>query len=118
MSFQIPDDVKKGKVGGPELAKSTLALYKSCVNKIAMVGYETREQLRENPQAVIDTLNEWFPADDEKARANKRKFYSAIFWILSDIPALESKQMYYDEFQKVKQNYQNPLAGAGFSFVS
>ena len=118
MSFIIPDDVKRGKVGGPDLAKGTLSLYKTCVNKIAMVGYETREHLRENPQAVIDTLNEWFPTDDEKARANKRKFYSAIFWILSDNPALESKQMYYDEFQKVKHNYQNPLAGAGFSFVS
>ena len=118
MSFQIPDDVKKGKVGSPELAKATLALYKSCVNKFAAVGYETREHLRESPKAVIDTLNEWFPEDDDKARASKRKFYSAIFWILSDNPALESKQMYYDEFQKVKQNYKKPVATAGFSFVS
>ena len=108
MSFQIPDDVKKGKVGSPDLAKATLSLYKSCLNKIAAVGYETREHLRESPQAVIETINDWFPTDDDKARANKRKFYSAIFWILSDNPDLESKQMYYDAFQKVKQNYISP----------
>ena len=106
MSFQIPDDVKLGKVGGPALAKTTLALYKGCLNKISAFGYSTREDLQNNQSAVVEAINQLLPGDEEKIRANKRKFYSAIFWILSDDAGLESKQTYYNEFQKVKQNYQ------------
>jgi hypothetical protein len=42
--------------------------------------------------------------DEDKHRAEKRQYLSAIFYALELVP-LEQKQGYYQYFQHVKQNY-------------
>lgn len=106
--FVIPDDVKDGKPGEPPLAKATLTVYKKHLNQLAERGYNMRDDLLSHQQKVVDLINELIPGDTKIDRDKKRKYYSSIFWILSNNKEIASKQIFYNAFQKVKENYVDP----------
>lgn len=105
MPFQIPEGHVKlvAKTGQP-LAARTVINYKTKLNKLAKAGFDTPQKLLENQNLVIAEIKRLVPGDDAKARWEKRKFCSAIFYIL-DKHSLEEKKQYYDFFQTVRDDY-------------
>ncbi len=104
MKFLIPSGhVKISTKSGEPLAARTVLNYKIKLNKLAKAGFDTPEKLLQNQTQVIDEIKKLIPGDDDKSRWEKRKYCSAIFYIL-DKNTLAEKQQYYDYFQTIKQN--------------
>ena len=94
--FQIPNDLSK------PLSAASISIYKAHLNKIAAIGYDTTKLLLENQEKVVEFISNFVEErDDQKARAKRRVFLSAIFWVLEGY-SLEQKKKYYDAFQKAK----------------
>ena len=92
MPFTLPETLTK------ELSPATQKIYKSKLNALAKMGYDTAEALMANKKEVIESIKTLVPDDDAAARQKKRTFLSAIFWCLPGIPA---KNPYYTYYQEV-----------------
>lgn len=93
-----------GKNKGKPISKNTVKIYKKLLDRLADAEIDTKDKLAENQEQVIVVIEAVVDADDEDGRALKRQYYSAIFYALDEYP-LETKKLYYDYFQKAKQNY-------------
>ena len=117
MPFEPITHVKINKSTGAPISKKWVGTYKSILNKLATGGIDTKEKLIKESDEVLlmidilfpetspdDTTDEEKQKTQDKARTEKRLYYSAVFYAL-DQYALEFKKPYYDAFQKAKQNY-------------
>ena len=98
--FEVPDDLTK------ELSENTKKVYKTRLNKLAVAGFETKNDLIKKQKDVINLIKERTGGkdDNDENRMERRMFLSAIFWVLNEEP-LKNKKKYYDFFQVSKQNY-------------
>lgn len=104
VKFNIPVDLTK------ELSKNTKVLYTAKLNRLAVEGYASREDLLNHQEAVCNKLFELAGGEDgESNRQTRRIYLCAIFWILHSIP-LEEKRNYYEAFQTSKHSYVAPAA--------
>lgn len=105
MSFEPITHVKITKSGTP-LAKGSVAIYKTRLNRLAQAGYDTIQKLVDQADEIIQFLDLFL--DDKDDAVEKRYYYSAIFYALYLRPKSEQKP-YYDAFQKLKTDYNNYL---------
>ena len=94
MSFDLP------AISSKTVSKFTRKTYKTHLNKIAEGGYTTIADLQNNPQGVINRINEIMPEDEPKVK--KRVFYSSVFYALADTDFLKTPNPYYRAFQPLK----------------
>lgn len=104
MPFEAITHTKVNKKTGKPISINTVKIYKKLLNRLAEAEIDTKDKLAENQEQVIVVIEAVVDADDEDGRALKRQYYSAIFYALDEYP-LETKKLYYDYFQKAKQNY-------------
>lgn len=105
--FQMPATTVK------ELAESTHRVYVLRLNRLAVAGFETVDDLLKDPKGVLKAIDEYVgPEDTDASRQSRRYFLSAIFYVL---PAdyLAKKNPYYKAFQKAKQSYGKKLTKDG-----
>ena len=104
MPFETITHTKVNPKTNTPISKNSVKIYKSLLNRLAQGGFDTKESLLADPDAVITLIDTVIDGDTDNDRAEKRKYYSAIFYAL-DQYLLQDKQPYYDAFQKAKQNY-------------
>jgi len=100
-TFEPITHVKISKRTGKPLSKVSIKIYKSLLNRLAKAGIATKKDLLEEQQYVIDLLDIIIDTEGELANAEKRKYYSAIFYALEDVPN-EEKTLYHEAFLKAK----------------
>lgn len=100
--FEIPGDLTK------QISGLTQKHYQAKLNRLAAAGFTTRSDLLEKQKEVCTTINEQSGEDNGSGRQMRRLFLSAVFWILHERP-LDEKRVYYEEFQKAKDNYVAPM---------
>jgi hypothetical protein len=93
MPFALPEIFKE-----KDLSVNTQKIYKSKLNALAKLGYDTPEALMANKKEVIAAIEDMAPGGEAAARQKKRTFLAAIFWLL---PAIPAKNPYYTYYQKV-----------------
>ena len=103
MRFEIPGDLTK------EIGEVTKGHYRAKLNRLAASGFVTRSDLLDRQVDVCAKIWELSGEDTGAGRQSRRLYLSAIFWILHERP-LDEKRLYYDEFQKAKDNYKAPVA--------
>jgi hypothetical protein len=103
MPFEIITHTKLKKDGTP-ISAGSVKIYKKLLNRLAEAGFSTKTQLEQNPEEVLALIEAVVDGDEDKHRAEKRQYLSAIFYALDGIP-LTRKQIYYNAFQMNKQNY-------------
>jgi hypothetical protein len=96
-----------GKNKGEPIAAGSVKIYKHLLNRLAEADFDTKEKLAQHPKQVIYLIEEVVDGDDSKARAEKRQYYSAIFYALDQYHP-DVKKSYADAFNKAKDNYQPP----------
>jgi hypothetical protein len=103
MPFEPITHIKLKKDGNP-ISKGSLKIYKRLLNRLAEGDFDTKHKLKIFPTEVLDLIETVVDGDEDKHRAEKRQYLSAIFYALDTEP-LGQKTAYYDYFQKIKQNY-------------
>lgn len=103
MPFQPITHTKLKKDGTP-LSAGSVKIYKKLLNRLSEGGFDTIASLVENPNQILTVIDLVVDGDEDKHRAEKRQYLSAIFYALEEMP-LDSKKPYYDAFQTYKQNY-------------
>jgi hypothetical protein len=96
-----------GKNKGEPIAAGSVKIYKSLLNRLAEADFDTKEKLAQHPKQVIYLIENVVDGDDSKARAEKRQYYSAVFYALDQYHA-DLKKDYADAFNKAKDNYVPP----------
>jgi hypothetical protein len=91
--FQVPNIQNPKK----QIAPSTLKLYKSQLNKLAVLGYSNINILQEKPDEVVKAINTLLKGKDNYAF---RLMYSTIFYVLSDTEYTKSENPYRADFTK------------------
>ena len=104
MPFHIPESAKKYSRSGEPLSKHTISVYKSLLNKLANQGWDDMNKLLQFQTDVIKYIDTLDDTDSDAARQLKRRYLSAIFFVL-DASSIDDKREYYDAFQKAKHNY-------------
>ena len=82
---------------GEPLSIPSIAIYKAALNKIALTGYTTKEDLLKHQRTIVGVIKDEFPTNQKR-----RVALSAVFRVLQDIP-LDDKRDYYDLFQTCKE---------------
>ena len=100
--FEKLTHTKVSKRTGKPLSKVSIKIYKSLLNRLAKAGISTKKHLLEEQQYVIDLLDIIIDTKGEIANAEKRKYYSAIFYALDEEPN-DSKTLYHEAFLKAKE---------------
>jgi hypothetical protein len=77
MSFQLPDEFSK-----PELSDSAKKVYTRYLNKLAVLGFDTPQLVKERAFAVVPAIKQLYPGDDANSRTHRRYFISAIYNVL------------------------------------
>jgi hypothetical protein len=103
MPFEILTHIKLKRDGTP-LSKGSITIYKKLLNRLAEGGFSTKDQLVQNQEEVLMMIDAVVDGDEDKHRAEKRQYLSAIFYALHQRP-ISHKSGYYDAFQTYKQNY-------------
>lgn len=93
MTFIFPDPLPdKPSVQG----KSTIKIYKSKLNKIGKLGYNTPELLIDNSTEVIDHIKNGYTDNYQR-----RVVLCAIFWILHGTDYVTTTNPYHAYYQEV-----------------
>jgi hypothetical protein len=100
-TFEKLTHTKISERTGQPLSKISIKIYKSLLNRLAKAGISTKKQLIEDAQYVVDLLDIIIDEKGEKGNAEKRKYYSAIFYALHEEPN-DSKTLYHEAFLKAK----------------
>ena len=107
MPFEPITHTKLKRDGNP-ISKGSIKIYTKLLNRLAEGDFDTIHKLKIYPTEVLDLIDTVVDGDDDKQRAEKRQYLSAIFYALDTQP-LGQKTAYYDYFQTIKQNYQKML---------
>jgi hypothetical protein len=99
--FEKLTHIKISARTGQPLSKVSIKIYKSLLNRLAKAGISTKKQLIEDAQYVVDLLDIIIDAKGEEGNAEKRKYYSAIFYALHEEPN-DSKTLYHEAFLRAK----------------
>jgi hypothetical protein len=91
MPFILPAQFQK------DLATTTKKVYRGKLNNLAKHGFETVDNLKTNPKAVIETIKN-ITGDEmtDKAQHLRRYYLSAIFWVAK----FPKKNPYYTYYKK------------------
>ena len=105
MPFTLPADVTPG-----QRAPSTIAVYKSRLNKLSTLGFDDTPKLLKKPSAVIKAINEMHTYEDKKLEKNKRlEMLTAVFYALSATDNSNKKKLQYKKaFDSNKTTYTSP----------
>ena len=103
MPFESITHIKLKRDGSP-ISKGSVNIYKKLLNRLAEGDFDTKHKLKIYPTEVLDLIDTVVDGDEDKHRAEKRQYLSAIFYALDTEP-LSLKTAYYDYFQTIKQNY-------------
>jgi len=105
MPFNLPEDVTPG-----ERTKSTVAQYKTRLNKLAKAGYDDVEKLLKKPSDVIKIINELHTYDDAKVTKSKRlEMLTGVMYALSATANDNKKKLQYKKaFDTNKTTYTSP----------
>jgi hypothetical protein len=95
MPFNLPDTFRD-----KDLTINTQKIYKSKLNALAKMGYDTPTALLRNKKKVIAAIKEIVPGSDAASLQKKRTFLAAIFWVLPQ-SILPAKNDYHTYYQKV-----------------
>ena len=79
-------------------SKATIANYKSFLNKLAKEGFNTPELLIEEDQKVLELIKTLSGDSIPKLRT----FLCAVFLALREYIYIDSPNVYYEEFLKLK----------------
>ena len=91
MRFTLPDEPVK------IIADSTAKVYKSKLNALSAMGFDSVKRIQDEPEEVIKAIKEITgDGDSEKDRHTRRTILSAIFWI-AEMPV---KNAYHTYWQK------------------
>jgi hypothetical protein len=101
MPFEKLTHIKTSLRTGQPLSKVTIKIYKSLLNRLAQAEIDTKKKLLENPEEVITIIDLVVEGEGEVANAEKRKYYSAIFYALDESPN-DEKVLYHKAFLKAK----------------
>ena len=101
MPFETLTHIKTSLRTGKPLSKVSIKIYKSLLNRLAQAEIDTKAKLVENPEEVISIIDFVVEGEGEMANAEKRKYYSAIFYALDEYPN-EQKALYYKAFLAAK----------------
>jgi len=101
MPFEKLTHTKTSLRTGQPLSKVSIKIYKSLLNRLAQAEIDTKEKLAENAEEVIAIIDFVVEGEGEVANAEKRKYYSAIFYALHEYPN-EQKTLYHQAFLKAK----------------
>jgi hypothetical protein len=85
--FTLPETYNSTKANGDPKSKTTIAMYKTHLNKISTAtGYTTVEEFVKHPSKVVKAINEICAKKENESevafRSRKRVFYSAVFMVL------------------------------------
>ena len=112
--FQIP------QIQSKTVTPSYLANFKTRLNKLVPYGFSTIQDIMEKPNDVVTAINTIVGGQDPsplhiaskdckciqcKTRAEKRYFYTAVFYVLADTLYTKTENPLYEAFQMNKQNY-------------
>jgi hypothetical protein len=100
-TFEPLTHIKVSARTGKPLSKVSIKIYKSLLNRLAKAGVSTKKQLIEDAQYVIDLLDIIVDIEGEEGNAEKRKYYSAIFYALDEV-SNDEKTLYHEAFLKAK----------------
>jgi len=105
MPFTLSDQVTPA-----HRSPSTIAVYKSRLNKLAALGFDDTEKLLKKPSAVIKAINEMHTYEDKKVEKNKRlEMLTAVFYALSATDNTSKKKLQYKKaFDMNKTTYTSP----------
>ena len=105
MPFTLPADVTPG-----QRAPSTIAVYKSRLNKLSTLGFDDTPKLLKKPSAVNKAINEMHTYEDKKLEKNKRlEMLTAVFYALSATDNSNKKKLQYKKaFDSNKTTYTSP----------
>ena len=96
--------VKHGPTAGQEASKDTHKNYRKSLDQLAARGYDTIQKLVDTPNAVIALVNDLIPGTAPSDLDKRRRFYSAVFWALTNVPD-ESKASYVQAFKSNMRQY-------------
>lgn len=105
MPFQLSDDVTPGA-----RLPSTVAQYKTRLNKIALAGFDDTAKLLKKPSDVIKVINDMHTYEDKKVEKSKRlMMLTAVMYALSSTDNTNAKKLQYKKaFDKNKTTYTSP----------
>jgi nitrate reductase assembly molybdenum cofactor insertion protein NarJ len=97
---------KSGARKGEPASDKTMTLYKQMLNKLASVGFDTKAKILADPSGVIAAVTELTKdLELDTARMDaRRRYYSAIFWPLSDAPESQ-KSPFVKQFRANMRDY-------------
>ena len=104
MPFESITHTKLKRDGSP-ISKGSVKIYTKLLNRLAEGDFDTKHKLKIYPTEVLNLIDTVVDGDEDKHRAEKRQYLSAIFYALDTEP-LGQKTAYYDYFQTIKQNYE------------
>jgi len=91
VKFTLPDEPTK------TIADSTAKVYKSKLNALSALGFDSVKRIQDEPEEVIKAIKEITgDGDTEKDRHARRTILSAIFWV-AEMPV---KNAYHTYWQK------------------
>ena len=95
-----------GKNKGNPISQNTVKLYKKLLNRLAESDFDTKEKLVAESKSVVDLIETVVDNDEREGRAERRQYYSAVFYALDQYhPDTPAKKVYADAFHKAKDNY-------------
>ena len=91
--------VKHGAKAGEQASVMTMNIYKYNLDKLAAEGFDTKDKLLADPKKVIEVVDRLTDGTTpvQALKDKRRKFYSSIFWPLSDVPDNDPKKLQYRE---------------------
>ena len=104
--FSIPVSVPTDNKYGEPYSPLTIKVYEQHLNRLAKAGFSTVTDLLNRPSDVLKTIEEFVGENSAKARASRRKFLSAIMYVLPE-SYKAGKNPYYDSFQTAKDGYES-----------
>ena len=83
VKFEIPAETDPTK----HLEESTIKQYSRHLNHLAQRGFPTIEAIRKNIFGAVRTVLALAPGDEEEAKAKRRLYMSAIYWVYPKLKA-------------------------------
>jgi len=97
MVFETLTHTKLNKKTGEPLSENSVKIYRTLLNKISKLGYDTKDSLVKNQAKIVSHINS---ATNENHI--KRQYYSAIFYALDEYSHTD-QSIFYKAFQEAKK---------------
>jgi hypothetical protein len=111
----MPDKFTVPEIKGKTIAKKSIQIYTTKLNKLVPSGFSTVDDLITYPDEIIEFINTLAdnggtsPAEKEAEMTEKRMWMAAIDYALYDTPAADKKKYtaFYDTLWKKEGTYRD-----------